>query len=148
MQRRELEQLIALGEGHTLEFKRANSSGLGRELCALANAQGGHVLIGVDDHGQIQPLRETNKLKSEIQSIARSMDPPLGLSVELVAGVLVIEIAPQRGKPFSFAGKFYLREGASSQQLGRNEIKQFFFIESLFWHRLGRVGCCCVHFCF
>lgn len=114
-----------------LEFKRANSSGLGRELCALANAQGGYVLIGVDDHGQIHPLRDANKLKSEVQSIARSMDPPLGLSLELVAGVLVIEIAPQRGKPFSFAGKFYLREGATSQQLGRDEIKQFFFEEGL-----------------
>ncbi len=37
----------------------------------------------------------------------------------------------QKSKPYSFAGKFYLREGASSQQLGRDEIRKFFFQEGL-----------------
>jgi ATP-dependent DNA helicase RecG len=35
----DLEQLIALGEGYTLEFKRSGTSHLGRELCAFANIE-------------------------------------------------------------------------------------------------------------
>ena len=65
MNKSQLHSLITLGEGQTLEFKRANTSGLGRELCALANAQGGYILIGEDDQGQIHPVKEPNKLKSE-----------------------------------------------------------------------------------
>ncbi len=37
----------------------------------------------------------------------------------------------QRSKPYSFSGKFYLCEGASSQQLGRDDIRSFFFQEGL-----------------
>ena len=36
-----LDQLAALGEGFTIEFKRSGTSGLGREICAFANATGG-----------------------------------------------------------------------------------------------------------
>lgn len=115
MNKTQLQKLIALGEGQTLEFKKANTSGLGRELCALANAQGGQILLGVDDQGQMHPLKDPNKLKSEVQSLARSMEPPLRIQTHLVQGVLVIDIPVQPHKPYSFAGKFYLREGASSQ---------------------------------
>ena len=33
-----LSNLAALGEGYTIEFKRSGTSGLGREICAFANA--------------------------------------------------------------------------------------------------------------
>ena len=35
----------------------------------------------------------------------------------------------QTGKPFSFAGQFYKREGASSQKLTRSDIKKFSYKE-------------------
>jgi ATP-dependent DNA helicase RecG len=66
----ELEQLIKLGEGFSLEFKRKVNSSLGKELCAFGNAMGGKVLIGISDEGQILGVSNHNKLKSEIQSIA------------------------------------------------------------------------------
>jgi ATP-dependent DNA helicase RecG len=39
-----LNNLLALGEGFTTEFKRSGTSNLGREICAFANATGGVVL--------------------------------------------------------------------------------------------------------
>ena len=53
MSAQELHTLIAQGEGFTSEFKRSMPSDLGREMCALANASGGVILLGVTDKGKI-----------------------------------------------------------------------------------------------
>ena len=49
----ELENLIKIGEGLTLEFKKSPSSNIGREICAFANAKGGRIILGVDDNGRV-----------------------------------------------------------------------------------------------
>ena len=43
--------------------------------------------------------------------------------------VLSVKVPAQRGKPYSFGGKFFIRERASSQQMSRDEIREFFFAE-------------------
>jgi len=126
-----LHDIIALGEGFTTEFKRSGTSHLGRELCAFANANGGVVLIGVSDDGSVVGVSDPNRLKSEVQSVARAIDPPLIVDVEEINGVLAITIPIQNSKPYSHAGKFYFRDGASSQQMTRDEIRAFFFKEGL-----------------
>lgn len=70
-------------------------------------------------------------VKSEIQSIVRSIEPPLIVDIKSIENLIVISVPPQNGKPYSFAGKFYLRDGASSQQLSRDEIREFFFKEGV-----------------
>ena len=124
-----LSDLLARGEGSTVEFKRSRPSDLGREICAFANATGGVILLGVDDDGTVRGVEGHNRLKSRVQSIARSADPAIGVEVESMGEVLVVTIPPQRGKPYSFGGKFFMREGASSQQMSRDEIRELFFAE-------------------
>ena len=131
MNQKQLNDLIKIGEGFTVEFKRSGTHNIGRELCAFANATGGTLLIGVTDSGDPVGVKDHNKLKSEIQSIARSVEPPLVLDVESVGDILVISIPAQNSKPYSFAGKFFLRDGASSQQMSRDEIREFFFKEGV-----------------
>jgi ATP-dependent DNA helicase RecG len=131
MKRTHLEDLISLGEGHTTEFKQSGTSNLGREMCAFANASGGVILIGVRDDGKILGVDNHNSLKSEVQNIARSSDPPIAVEIESIGNVLCITIPTQHGKPYSFAGKFYIREGASSMQMSRSEIREFFYREGL-----------------
>jgi len=127
----DITNLIALGEGFTTEFKRAGTSNLGREICAFANATGGVILIGVTDAGEIIGVCSRNRLKSEVLSIARSAEPPIAVEVESVGGVLCVTVPDQHSKPYSFGGKFFLREGATSQQMSRDEIRKFFFKEGL-----------------
>jgi ATP-dependent DNA helicase RecG len=131
MKRKRLMDLIALGEGFTTEFKRANTSNLGREICAFANATGGVILIGVSDNGEIVGVGKHNRLKSEVQAIARSADPPIAVDVESAGNVLLVTVPAQHSKPYSFGGKFFMRKGASSQQMSREEIREFFFKEGL-----------------
>ena len=131
MKHKDLETLIALGEGFTTEFKRSGTANLGRELCAFANAAGGFVLIGVADDGNCVGVQDHNRLKSEVQAIARAAEPSILVDVKSVGNVLCIRVPTQQGKPYSFGGKFYLREGASSQQMSRDEIRDFFCREGL-----------------
>jgi ATP-dependent DNA helicase RecG len=131
LNRKQLGELIKLGEGFTIEFKKSGTRNLGRELCAFANATGGSLLIGVADDGKVVGVKGHNRLKSEIQATARSVEPPLVLDIESVGKVLVVFIPAQNSKPYSFGGKFYLRDGASSQQMSREEIREFFFKEGV-----------------
>jgi len=126
-----LMDLISLGEGFTTEFKRANTSNLGREICAFANATGGVILIGVSDSGDITGVSDHNRLKSEVQTTARSAEPPIAVEIESIGEVLSVTVPAQHSKPYSFAGRFYIREGASTQQMSRNEIREFFYREGL-----------------
>ena len=131
MNRGVLSNLVALGEGFTTEFKRAGTSGLGREICAFANATGGTILLGVADDGEVCGVANHNRLKSEVLSIARSADPPIAVEIESVGKVLCVRVPAQQSKPYSFGGKFYIREGSSSQQMLREEIREFFYKEGL-----------------
>ncbi len=131
MNKKTLTELVALGEGFTTELKRAGTSGIGREICAFANATGGTILIGVNDAGDVIGVADHNRLKSEVQATARSADPPIAVEVESVGEVLSIRVPEQQSKPYSFGGKFFMREGASSVQMSRGEIREFFFAEGL-----------------
>ncbi len=126
-----LADLIALGEGFTTEFKRSGTSGLGHEMCAFANATGGTILLGVADDGAVLGVGHHNRLKSEAQSIARSAEPPIAVEIESVGQVLFVRVPAQQGKPYSFGGRFFIREGASSQQMSREQIREFFYREGV-----------------
>ena len=129
-----LSDLIALGEDFTTEFKLAMPSmpsALGREICAFANATGGVILLGVADDGTVCGIAEHNRLKSEIQSIARSAEPSITVEVDSVGEVLYVRVPAQDGKPYSFGGKYFIREGALSQQMSRDEIRKFFELVTL-----------------
>ncbi len=54
---RELENVIAQGEGMSLEFKRCGGDKIERDVfetvCSFANRQGGTILLGVTDDGNV-----------------------------------------------------------------------------------------------
>ena len=62
----DLESLINQGEGYTLEFKKAFSNSIGKEICAFANSKGGKIILGVNDKGEIVGFSLTNSDKSRI----------------------------------------------------------------------------------
>ena len=89
------------------------------------------ILIGVADDGEICGVSNHNRLKSRVQSIAPSAEPPNAVEIESVDSVLCVTVPAQYSKPYSFGGKFFIREGASSQQMSREEIREFFYKEGL-----------------
>ncbi len=131
MTKEELDFIIQQGEGYNLEFKEGFNPSLARDICAMANAAGGKILIGVTDAGVYKPVQVSNKIRSEIQSIVRNFDPEFTVNVSELHGVVVIEVPEGKKKPYSTGGQFYVRQGANSQKLTRNEIKDFFVNEGL-----------------
>lgn len=126
-----LKTLAALGESYNLEFKEAFSDSLGKEICAFANSKGGKILLGVSDKGELKGLKSSNMLKSRIYDLSRNFDPSLPVEVEEVGNIFVINIEEGSNKPYSVNGRFYMRYGANSQQLKRDEIKELFKEENL-----------------
>ena len=127
----EIKSLISQGEGYNLEFKESFSNSIAREICAFANASGGKLLLGVSDEGEIRGITTSNAMISRIYDIARNSDPPLRIDVSRAEDVLVIDVPEGADKPYSVNGKFYVRDGANSQQLKRDEIRRFFQEEGL-----------------
>ena len=127
MTREDVGAVIERGEGSAVEFKRSLTKDIGRELCAFANASGGTVLLGVSDAGEIVGVPDHNRLKSRVLSTARSADPPIELEVESVGEILCVVVPPQKRKPYSFGGRFFMRDGASSQQMSNVEVEDLFY---------------------
>ena len=130
MDLKDLDKLIRIGEGYAVEFK-SSPSHLGREICAFANAAGGRILIGVDDHGRKVGVKDPNRTISAVQTTARNIDPPLVLDIETVDDVVVVSVPSGPNKPYSANGLFYIREAANTQQMKREQIREFFFTEGL-----------------
>ncbi|MGE0793303.1 MAG: RNA-binding domain-containing protein [Candidatus Woesearchaeota archaeon] len=126
MNKKELLELIASGEGYNLEFKENLSNSIGKSICAFANASGGKILLGVSDKNKIIGFKNNNKNSSEIQTIARNMDPAFEVEFKIVDDVGIILVPEGKNKPYSINGSFYLRQSANSQKLNRDEIYDFF----------------------
>ena len=128
----DVEILIQQGEGTTLEFKEALSpSSFAREIVALANTIGGKVLLGVRDDGSVKGIGDSNVLRARVQDVARNCDPPVKVLAEPVNGVFVVHVRESDAKPVQCGDGFFWRQGAVTQKLGRDEIRDFFRAEGV-----------------
>ena len=122
----ELARLVAGGEGVDVEFKRSLTKDVGRGLCAFANAGGGTVLLGVSDAGKIVGVADHNRLKARVLSTARSADPPIAVEAESLGDVLRVVVPPQKRKPYSFGGRFFMprrsEQSATVERGGRRAV--------------------------
>ncbi|MEK6938195.1 MAG: ATP-binding protein [Nanoarchaeota archaeon] len=125
MDEKELNFILQEGEGLKIEFKERFDSSLAEDMVAFANAEGGRIFLGVTDKGIIKNIEISNRLKSQIQDLARNCDPPIKITSEEVAGVLIILVAEGKDKPYKCKEGFFLRIGPNSQKLTRDEIVEF-----------------------
>ena len=114
--------LSELGEGQFIEFKESFDKSLQKEIVAFANASGGVVYLGITDSGFFKGIEITNRLKSQIQDIARNCDPALIINLMETDRILAIEVPEGSNKPYSCSNGFFMRMGANSQKMSRNEI--------------------------
>jgi len=122
MTNKELHKIIELGEGQYIEFKEGVDKSLQKEMAAFANASGGFIYIGISDNSVIKGINISNKLKSQIQDTARNCDPPLIISLQEIDNIIEIEVKEGVNKPYSCSAGFFMRMGANSQKMKRDEI--------------------------
>lgn len=109
-----------------LEYKESFSPSLARELAAFANSAGGKILLGVRDDGTVIGVHDSNDLRAKVQDVARNCDPPVKVLVEPLGKVVVVHVRESESKPVQCREGFFWRQGAGSQKLSRDEIRDFF----------------------
>ncbi len=119
---RNLQSVFQLGEGQFIEFKETVDKNLQKEIVAFANASGGTIYIGVTDSGVIKGTTITNRMKSQLQDLAYNCDPSIVVFLIEMDKVLAVEVKEGVNKPYSCASGFYMRMGANSQKMRRDEI--------------------------
>ena len=130
----EIKLMAERGESYNVDFKvtvPTKVRDLTEEVCSFANAAGGFVLIGIDDHGVVKGAAIDNSKRSAIQGSIGEISPALHCdlySVEVDSKeVWVIDVPAGRQVPYFFGGSVYVREGANSQKLTNvEEIRGLF----------------------
>jgi ATP-dependent DNA helicase RecG len=114
-----LKELIAAGEGPTVEFKSIASGKLGNSafetVAAFSNRYGGHILAGVADNGAIQGINpsQVEGLKRNFVNVLSNPEmvfPTLYLEPETVDvdGKLVLIIyVPTHSLPVQYKSRAY-----------------------------------------
>ena len=133
----ELIELLSRGEDSHTQFKQAqdirNATSLAAEMVAFANAEGGRILIGVDDLGSIvgitqDDIRRLNNLVSNVAS--ENVRPPINPITENVNTekglVMVVTIREGLSKPYADnQGIFWMKSGANKRPVtSREEIQR------------------------
>lgn len=103
----ELRRLVRQGEHVQLEFKRKanHPDKIAREIVAFVNTEGGYLLIGVDDDGQIYGTKSAEGDAYELsQYLEKNCYPRIDCTISHVPvnarrEVLVMKIAPSNQKP-------------------------------------------------
>ena len=117
-----MNKALEFGEGQFIEFKESFEKSLQKEIVAFANASGGVIYLGVTDAGTMKGIDVTNRLKSQIQDIAYNCDPSIIINLFEQDNILAVEVPEGKNKPYSCSNGFYMRMGANSQKMTRNEI--------------------------
>ena len=118
MEYQEIEALIALKESKKLEFKESTGQ-LDRSmetLCAFLNGDGGIVLYGVKDNGNVVGQEVSDSTKRAIAEAINRIEPFVSLEINYVRipnsdkFVIIVNAEKQRFmRPFAYKGRAYLR---------------------------------------
>ena len=129
METSDLTQRITQGENTTTEFKENFDQEVIETAAAFANTDGGVILIGVSDNGEIRGItigKET--LRNWSNRIAQATKPRVVLEIGTVdverKSVLWIRVETCPVKPVSVRGRCYKRVGNSNRVMSAQEIVQ------------------------
>lgn len=114
-------------ETQNIEFKSNWRDEYLRVICAFANADGGKLVIGVDDNGNLEGVRNSKKLLEDIPNKIRNklgIIPSVEVEQRESKDIIGISVSSS-SVPISYDGKYYLRSGSTNLELERNELANF-----------------------
>ena len=125
----ELESVVARHEMQRLELKESFDVECIETACAFANAGGGFVVIGVDDHGAPSKHQlRSEGLRDYENKISTATEPSVAVDAEKVmfAGreVIVLKVMENPLKPVAYKGRCYVRKGSVNHQMTPAEIAE------------------------
>jgi len=126
----ELIEKIHHGEDSTIEFKRQlpRKDSLADEIAAFANARGGVILIGVDDHGEIVGLGQRNWDQTEktvVEVCRDSIEPQVSIFTEKLQfdGKVLLKVEVPRSQfVHKSPGGYIARQGSSKREMPTDQL--------------------------
>jgi len=131
----EIEAVIKRGEGETIEFKEnipREPTELAETVVAFSNTNGGAILLGINDNGEITGFRSPEIEKERVINILRThCEPPITpiIEVKYIQGksILLLQVKEGDKKPYTVGDKgVYIRCGATDRIATRYEIDEFY----------------------
>jgi len=125
-----IEQLIRSGENKQVEFKQVipkNWSEFAETAVSMSNGNGGTILLGVDDNGQVVGVQDP-KVSDSIHDALRNLcepaiEPKIEMQILREKTIGVIQIPEGTAKPYILKDKgVYVRFGATDRLASREEI--------------------------
>lgn len=137
MLKAELLEIIANGENSGIEFKRDDirPEQLAKEIVALANFQGGRIILGVEDDGAISGLQQKNTQEWVMNVFRDKVFPQIipfyeELKTDDQHHVAVITVASGISKPYMLKHnnreEIYIRMGDRSELASREQQLRLF----------------------
>ena len=124
-----IQKLIKKGESQNLEFKETFDNETIETAVAFANTNGGIILIGVGNKGEIKGVsigKET--LKEWVNKISQATEPTLIPEIESYEiennNMIVITIKESPIKPIAYKGVCYIRVKNSNRKLSPKEVAE------------------------
>ena len=132
MDRQDLIERLKAGEDSGHQFKAIFTSidQLAVEIAAFANSQGGLILVGVDDFGQVVGLEpeDVRRLNQWISNATtQKIEPPIFVSTETLTleqdVLLIISVPRGPHKPYGVnKSEFWVKNGADKRRATREEL--------------------------
>lgn len=116
-----------MSEKQNVEWKSAWKDDYLAWICGFANAQGGNLLIGVDDEGKPVGLHNPHKLMEDLPNKIRdAMGVIVNINLYQRENKEYIEIeVPAYPVAISCKGSYYYRSGSTNQKLSGPELENF-----------------------
>ncbi|GAB3220700.1 ATP-binding protein [Spirosoma arcticum] len=116
-----------MAESQLIEYKESWRDEYLKWIAGFANAQGGTLLIGLDDQGQVVGLDNAKRLLEDLPNkIQNTLGIVADVNLREQAGKAYLEIVTQPYEmPVAYHGEYHLRSGSTKQVLKGNALQQF-----------------------
>lgn len=128
---RELEKLVADGEGETVEFKETTGQrgDACRTLCAFLNGKGGTVVFGVSRKGVLQGQAVSDATKRDLFEVFDRFEPAADIAtewvrVDTIRQAIVCRVERGNMRPYLHDGKPYRRVQSSTTVMSQEEYER------------------------
>jgi ATP-dependent DNA helicase RecG len=141
----ELFEIIEKKENLHTEFKEylPSNEDLAKEIVAFANTDGGRIIIGVSDNGEIVGVSNPDEILRRIDDVAYNRcEPPITVVSETIKVgdklIIVVHVPKGEQRPYRTSkGFFYIRSANRIRQASREELLRLFqATESIFYDEI------------
>ena len=144
----QIDDLIRQGENSAIEFKSqgVHPESIAKELVALSNAQGGVLLIGVEDNREITGVNDADKFEEFIANIARTnIVPAIEVDISIIAysgcNIVIVDVKKGRERPYQTnKNQFLIRVGSTNRAVTQGELMRLFQQSGVFHYDVTAVS--------